>query len=84
MIDEKPYGCSMCRKTVIENKIALTLFHCYKNAIICGTCHAELGSKRHNKMVAEAIDMLGEQIAIFVDGDDISEYLSSKSEMIRK
>ena len=81
MIDDQPYPCSFCNKTVIENKIAQTVIHCYDNAVICGQCIIDLAKYNSDPRVLELEKMLGGQLAIFVDGDNISEYLKPDSKL---
>ena len=74
MIKDEPYHCSICKKLIIEHKIAQTQFYCFNIAILCAECVGKLSQYQKDPLVSELIDMLGKEIAIFVDGDDLSKF----------
>ena len=74
MIKDEPYHCSICKKLIIEHRIAQTQFYCFNTAILCAQCVGQLSLYQKDPLVSELIDMLGKEIAIFVDGDNIAKF----------
>lgn len=81
MIENEPYHCTLCEKLIIEHRIAQTQFYCFKCAIVCAQCVSKLSLYQKDPLVSELIDMLGKEIAIFVNGDNITKYVNPDSKL---